>query len=499
MLPKNLKYGSKVESASCKSFRSNIQPQSGQTFGLGDQLSFNIPTRRNLVMVPSESYLKFNISVTNGSGAVNYYRFDSCGAHSLINNIRVSHGSNQLENINSYGQLAKMLFDLQVNTPSSSGKFNILAGTRGDSMIVPGTVAGAADNVNAVAITAGAATGTQLAGVLNSVLTAPVYATNSGDYFGVAAATAAAPVSVGAVVTTPTYCLNLISMCGTLSSNSQYLPLFAMDSAPLRLDITLADAITKIFSCVSGTGGAIVVSNVEYVAQMIELSDEAMGMIVASLQGQPLQFVIPSWSNYQSTFSAGQTQINCAIPAKYSSVKSLFSCFRDRFNTDLYMPFSSVTAGLSSYQYRIGSILAPLKAVSNNSTATVSNSNSEYFAEVLKAIGSMSDNYHSPSIDRFSYSLAASTLEAAIPNNTLYPHTIQRGATTSGSFCVGLDLEEFANADKSSIFAGYNTNVDDIFLQLNYGTATPTQLRIDSYALFDQVLVCANGTAFVRF
>ena len=111
----------------------------------------------------------------------------------------------------------------------------------------------------------------------------------------------------------------------------------------------------------------------------------------------------------------------------------------------------------------------------------------------------MSDNYHSPAIDKISYSLGASLAEVAIANNTLYPHTIQRGATTSGSFCVGLDLESFSNADKSSIFSGYNTNTDDIFLQLNCGTATPTQLRIDSYALFDQVLVCANSTAFVRF
>ena len=484
MLPKNLKYGSKVESANCKSFRTNIQPQNGTgNYGLGDTITFNIPTRRNLVMVPSESYLKFTITVTNASGNTNYYRWDSCGAHGLISQLKTSHGSNQLENINIYGQLAKLMFDLQVNTPSSSGKFNILAGTRGDSMVSSQTIAGDADDVNGIAITPGAATGAQLASVLNSVLTTSVISTNSGDYFGT--------VANNATSTSQTYCLNLISMCGSLCQN-QYLPLFAMDSAPLRLDITLVDALTKAFSCVSSAGALsnIAVSNVEYVANMIELSDEAMMTIVNSLQGEPLQFVVPSWSNYQSTFASGQTQINVPIPAKYSSVKSLFSCFRDKYNTVLFMPYSSVTAGLSSYQYRIGSNLAPLKAPA---------STSEYFAEVLKAIGSMSDNYHSPAIDKISYNLGASTTEVTITNNLSYPHSIQRGNTTSGSFCVGLDLESFSNADKSSIFSGYNTNTDDIFLTLNYGTATPDQLRIDSYALFDQVLVCANSTAFVRF
>jgi hypothetical protein len=430
-------------------------------------------------MVPSESYLKFSITVANGTGSPNYYRWDSCGAHGVINQIRVSHGSNQLENINVYGMLAKMLFDLQVNTPSASGKFNILAGTRGDSMITPLTaVNGDADDVNGVTITPGAATGAQLAGVLNSVLTAPVYATNSGDYF----ATAPNATPVGG----QTYCLNLISLCGSLCQN-QYLPLFAMDSAPLRLDITLVDALNKAFSCIDANNNTLTVYNVEYVANMIELSDEAMGMIVGSLQGEPLQFVIPSWSNYQTTAPAS-TQVNVPIPAKYSSVKSLFSCFRDKYNTSLYMPYSSVSASLSSYQYRIGSNLAPLKPPA---------SNTECFAEVLKAIGSMSDNYHSPAIDKLSYNLSASTLEAAITNNTIYAHSILRGATISGSFYVALDLESFSNADKSSIFSGYNTNTDDIFLQLNFPTGVA--LRIDSYALFDQVLVCANGTAFVRF
>jgi len=46
---------------------------------------------------------------------------------------------------------------------------------------------------------------------------------------------------------------------------------------------------------------SIALSNVEYVANYIELSDVAMGMIQQSLQGQPLQFVVPSYRNYGSS------------------------------------------------------------------------------------------------------------------------------------------------------------------------------------------------------
>ena len=63
MLPKNLKYGSKIESAYARSLRSNIQPQNGTgPYNPGDTIIINIPTRAGLVLVPSESYLKFNVA-----------------------------------------------------------------------------------------------------------------------------------------------------------------------------------------------------------------------------------------------------------------------------------------------------------------------------------------------------------------------------------------------------------------------------------------------------
>ena len=112
MLPKNLAYGSKVESASARSYRTNIQPQNGTgNYNASDTIIINIPTRNNLVFAPSESYLKFTHTVTANANN-NYARFDSCGAHGLIQRIRVFHGSNLLSDIDNYGLLAKILFDL---------------------------------------------------------------------------------------------------------------------------------------------------------------------------------------------------------------------------------------------------------------------------------------------------------------------------------------------------------------------------------------------------
>ncbi len=136
MLPKNLLYQTKSESASARSYKANIAPQNGLgPYGPNQTIIINIPTAPNLVTAMSENYLKFDATfktATGAGGACNYIRFDNCGAHSFIQRIRVFHGSVLLSDINNYNQLASMAYDLQVSTPALYGKYNILTGSRND-------------------------------------------------------------------------------------------------------------------------------------------------------------------------------------------------------------------------------------------------------------------------------------------------------------------------------------------------------------------------------
>ncbi len=110
MIPKQLRYGSKVESASSRSYRTNVAPQNGTgIYNLGDTIIINIPTRRNLVLASSESLLKFTATITNGNVGNSTYRWDGCGAHGIIQKIVIKHGSNLIETIDNYGMHAKML------------------------------------------------------------------------------------------------------------------------------------------------------------------------------------------------------------------------------------------------------------------------------------------------------------------------------------------------------------------------------------------------------
>ena len=478
MLPKNLLYTSRIESAPAKSSRVGIAPQNGTgPYLLNDLITINLPTQPNIVLVPSESYLKFTlpaITAAGIAGASTSLRLDSCGAHQFIQSIRIYHGSNCLQSIDNYGLLAKMLFDISVPTDAILGKLNVLAGTRGDL----------AANFSNVADIAGFAD-------VNTVYknSFSVSSVNSGEL--VRNSNAASLLVTNDVTAPMTFCINLISLLGTLCPNN-YFPLFMLAGSPLRLEIQLVDSLVKAMNCTCAlvptclTG---LMSNVEYVANFIELGDAAMSMIDSSLNGNPLQFVFSDYKSYQYTAAvgAGETQIQMPIGAKFSSLKSLFVTVRDKgLGALTFFPSSSVNFGIKEYQFRIGPNVMPPKPVATPQ---------EMFFECVKAIGSMSDLNYQPSIDKASYAMPVSLA------NTTVLEKYGASNVSSGSFFIGLDLENYANADKSQIFSGANTNVDDIYCTMTF-TGSQNQVpmvRFDAFALFDSVIVFENSTCYIRF
>ena len=105
MLPKNLKYQNKVDSASANAYTSNIVPQNETgPYLLGQTIIINIPTRANLCLMGSESILKLTLSCLQASvGAAKVSRLDRGGENGIIQRLRIYKGSNLLEDVDSYG------------------------------------------------------------------------------------------------------------------------------------------------------------------------------------------------------------------------------------------------------------------------------------------------------------------------------------------------------------------------------------------------------------
>ena len=121
------------------------------------------------------------------------------------------------------------------------------------------------------------------------------------------------------------------------------------------------------------------------------------------------------------------------------------------------------------------------------------------FAEVCKSIASISDLNHHPSIELASYTVDLTTANNDAMN-TLTAATMNTSNVNSGSFYVGLDLENYANSDKSQIFAGWNSSTDDIYYIPTFAAnATTPTVRFDAFALFDSLLVFENNTCYVKY
>ena len=446
MIPANLKYQSKVESAPARRYLTLIQPQGGTgTYNPGDTITINIPTRANTALVPSESYLRGNFNLI-ASGAATSSCLESCGWHQFIQRVRVFHGSNLLEDIDNYGQIAKIMYDFQAPEDAVKGRFSITSGTNPDFSVATGGAIAADTLLNARSVNRGRALG-----------------------------------ALAAATTTFPFAINLVSLVGALAGE-KYLPLWEMTAAPLRVELVLQSSLIKSMMVEGGAGLNFTATGINYAGEFLELPDSAVSAIKSG-SSSPMQMVLPSYRSYTNSaaITTAGTQVSFPIPAKFSSLKNIFVATRTTAGTAAQYPSSHCVFGLTSYNFRVGSEVLP---------STAPTSIPEIYNEAVKCFGSLADLQVQPSIDNTAYSLNV-------------PHTavglIQASTEDSGAFLVGIDMEIYQNADKSSIFAGSNTNTSDIFYIVNHTPAADVTILQTAFACYDQVLVYENGVCYARY
>ncbi len=447
-LPKNALYQNAIETSYARNYQSNIAPQNGMEYGLGETIIINVPSGRNLVMSGADSPLKIAVIVKGGVASSNYVRLDKAGIHSLIQRVRVFHGSTLLSDIDNYNNLVGMMMSLQQSGDSGHGKQSILAGID-ENFSVDTTI----ETAN------GLSTGERLNG-----LTALGIATDSVKR---------------------TYTVPIMNF---LSYSDKYIPLFAMTGAPLRIEIQLVSNYLQgiCTTTVLDATTPLIVKDVEYICNFMEIADAGMNVIQNSLGGGPLKWVVQDYRNYQNSSAiAPNTQLSVPIPSKFNSLRSLFMSFRNKASGAItYFPLSTSHFDLASYTLRLGSKTVPTKA-----PTTVT----EYFGEVLRAIGSVSDLNHEPNITLEAYDVIEPTANAETAtayHSTAYPPC----------FYVGCDLESYSSSGMESVYQGYNTSTEDDFFTPVFGANAPSDtIRIDTYALFDQVVVIEGGFCSIQF
>ena len=188
-----------------------------------------------------------------------------------------------------------------------------------------------------------------------------------------------------------TVCLPLLSMFGTLSCRMY--PIHAL-SSPLMLHIywdslanvqclrwtpghtnisnTVPDGTAVGLAAGAGVNGSSTymswnyqITDIEYHANVVTLSGEAQA-VIDQMTGGVYQISTSSYRHYSNTIPAGSTQNEILVPARFSSLKSLFHCLRPQSNLNSATNFS-ISERIKNYftraQLRIGSALYPSQPI----------------------------------------------------------------------------------------------------------------------------------------
>jgi hypothetical protein len=469
-LPSNLNYGNKPETASARSYTSMIQPEGAMSgYTPNSTIKFNIPCQANTVLVSSETYLKLTLSnILNGAAVNNFIRLDGAGIQGIFQRIRVYHGSTEINDIDNYGNFAKSMMAAQQPSDAFSSKQNVMSGTFGGY-------------------------NSSTAGVAFCPLVGEKLHNTAVETYGSNVPIGVPPWNAAGTngsIPPRDYATSLICYVGTLGGD-KYVPCYEMTSAPLRLELQLVNSLYKFLTSNTALIDNFRVDNLELACSFIELSDE----VIATLRqrqlntGSPLQYVVPNYSNVSANatiFNAVETRVTHQLSARYASLKSILCTLRAKpEGGPTFFPLNSTHFDLRQWRFRIGSQLIPSKQIS---------SHQESYAELMKALGSIADLNHEPSISYRTYATDAIPVACAELNTGLH------ATTKSNSFIIGLDLETYATADRDKLWAGMNTLTSDVFLNADFGGSiggADQQVRFDFYSMYDQILVFENQSVRV--
>ena len=468
----DLQYGLKAQSVRSRSYRLSLAPSNASVFLPNDLMSFDIPcSRQNTYLDQSQSYIQFSLRVATAaataSTAEGAPHLENT-AYGLIQRLVVSHSSNQLEDINAYGDLANLLIDLSL---SSADKASL------STMI--GSNALSTANISAAAINA------------------PVnFLKSPGDRSGLAMATTTS------LATAPLYTFALPLMSGILGTWSPKMLSVGSLSSPIRADFYLAGLEDGIVAGAPGMTWQI--SAVSLQLCYVELMDD-----VISIGPDETRYISSTSYRHTTSFLPSNTsgEITLPVPLRYSSMKNIYARFRNFPSATNamagygYRRSSSVNPNISSYSFRAGALSLPQTPIVISSNTV--GGPASVMAELMKSQHALSTSIGNSSITSTQFNRCLTLPAATNLGQWQVPCPVAATFATlqqssNNAFFIGLELESIANRG-DTILCGLNTIANPLFLNfITYNTVT-VDINIDFFAAFDTIIIEKNGILSVRF
>jgi len=384
-----------------KSRRVTINPENTQGFTLTGsetkEVYFAYPASRNAMINGGNSYLSFTVKCPFDAG--DDFAFSNGSPSSLIESLQLDIGSTTIELINDYNVFASIIEDFQPLSRS-----------------------------------------TNLGSILHgSGSTAKIGRNIEGDN------------TAGIRVVVPLYSGVIGTMAGT------HCPA-GIDGMRLKLTFAQPDyAMVKVAG--TSTSNHYELSDIAIEADYIDVLPNVMAQIIAE-SNNVLKLHGTGVGSFQTTMTAS-TQNTLLIPARYSSLKNYFTCFRlaTAFAHDKNT-FSRTQSNLKQFSYKIEGKAYPSTAVS------CLGGGGEAMAELVKCFHAL----HSTSLD--------CVFDAGdYSNKTLTP---------TSAFVIGLDFEH--ETGSNSIISGLDTLNSNTFLELQGDGGAILAGTVNSFALHDLIV-----------
>lgn len=389
-----------------------------------------------------DSFLEFKVTFTFTAGTASTVNLDS-SIYSILNTVRVVHGSNLLYNLND----ARKLYNVLREFGSFSHSDCAMLGTNDSSFI-----AGKALTTN----------------------------------------------------TPYTFCCNLpISALGTLTDKS--LPLSMMNSTELALEIDFAPINVVLCNRTASANNGLAVAtgttlttlttySVTEVYFNAKISTLPYQLAQAVQMSYGAKTVIPSlcWANYSTVVTANASSFSTRIPCQYSSVKGILFFFQnasiaggnvghDNFN---FQPASShrVSGDLRDYWVSVDGRDYPSSHVELSGNNAVSGARS--MAQVKRFFNTLSAANHPVSVRSDLFESVSVTRQA-----------IQ---TSCPKWLGALDFDR-VGAEQSDSYMGINTLNSIVQFNCSWNTAPAQDLVLDVFILYDHRIEIENGVAVSRY
>lgn len=413
-IPSSLVYAPSANGASATNHEATLSPVNGSSFEGGQVIRFDYPAgKKGQYLNPQQSYLSFTYTpYTAGGAAGDATALPSGGASSLFESLTVYSGSNRLSHLTNYGAVRRMFKDLQTNRSDQTGAISVMEG------IDP------ADDRQGEGLAAGAS----------------------------------------------------IKLCMPLMNEligaqaKCYFPLGLLTN--LRLELELTDNLNGFVDPAASNNVTYRLTDLQLRCQMVELSDQAEAIVAAQSGGSTRTWSTCSWSVYNDAVPqhAGPTTIRSTIPARFSSVKSIYSFLTPvaARNDSANQHTCRTKQAMTEYFYDLNSKRYPQRPVDSSSLAMV-------MSEVQKAL----------------HSLGAVNTHSSI---NAPDFGIDDGVNHRPQFLTAVELENFSHR-ADAVFSGISTLAQAPAMEFTCQAAQACQLY--HVVAYDIVVQIADGTCSI--